>query len=47
MSLSQQAMLTGAWWLLLIPGSFLVVTLICITELGEALRTANRRERLL
>lgn len=47
MSLSQQAMLTGAWWLLLIPGIFLVTTLICITELGEALRTANRRDRLL
>lgn len=47
MSLSQQAMLTGSWWLLLIPGIFLVVTLICITELGEALRTANRRDRLI
>lgn len=47
MSLSQQAMLTGAWWLLLIPGAFLVTTLICITELGEALRRANRREQLL
>lgn len=47
MSLSQQAMLTGAWWLLLIPGMFLVVTLICITEVGEVLRRANRREQLL
>lgn len=47
MSLSQNAMLTGAWWLLIIPGTFLVITLICITEIGESLRTANRREKLI
>lgn len=47
MSLSQNAMLTGAWWLLLIPGIFLVVTLICITEIGESLRTQNRRDKLI
>lgn len=47
MSLSQNAMLTGAWWILLIPGVFLVTTLICITEIGEFLRTNNRRERLI
>jgi len=47
MSLSQRAMLTGAWWILLIPGIFLVVTLICITDIGEYLRTRNRRERLM
>lgn len=47
MSLSQNAMLTGAWWLLLIPGAFLVVTLICITEIGEFMRTSNRREKLI
>lgn len=47
MSLSQNAMLTGAWWMLLLPGLFLVVTLICVTELGEWKRTEQRRERLL
>lgn len=47
MSLSQKAMLTGAWWLLLIPGIFLVITLICITEIGEYLRTVGRRDRLI
>lgn len=47
MSLSQNAMLTGAWWLLLIPGIFLVATLICITEIGESLRTLNRRDKLI
>ena len=47
MSLSQKAMLTGAWWLLIIPGVFLVITLICITEIGEYLRTTGRRDRLI
>lgn len=46
MSLSQRAMLTGAWWMLLIPGAFLVATLICITDIGEYLRIRNRRGRL-
>ena len=47
MSLSQRAMLTGVWWMLLIPGVFLVVTLICITDVGEYLRTRNRKDRLM
>lgn len=47
MSLSQRAMLTGTWWLLIIPGAILVVTLICITEIGEFLRTKNRRDKLI
>lgn len=47
MSLSQRAMLTGAWWILLIPGIFLVATLICITDIGEYLRVRNRRDRLM
>ncbi len=47
MSLSQRAMLTGAWWMLLIPGIFLVITLICITDIGEYLRVRNRKDRLM
>lgn len=47
MSLSQRAMLTGAWWMMIIPGVFLVATLICITEIGEYVRTRNRRERVI
>lgn len=47
MSLSQRAMLTGCWWMLIIPGIFLVVTLICITDIGEHLRIRNRRDRLI
>lgn len=47
LSLSQKAMLTGAWWMLVIPGAFLVVTLLCITQIGEYMRVYNRRGRLL
>ena len=47
MALSQKSMLSGSWWTLLIPGIFLVVTLICITQVGEYTRTRNRREQLL
>lgn len=47
MSLSQRAMLTGTWWMLVIPGMFLVVTLICITDIGEYLRVRNRKDRLM
>ena len=47
MSLSQRAMLTGAWWVLLIPGIFLVLTLICITDIGEYMRVRNRKDRLM
>ena len=38
LSLSEQAVLTGDWWILLIPGGFLIVTLLCMTELGEWVR---------
>lgn len=45
LSLSENALLTGAWWIILIPGAFLVVTLLCITSLGDNLRKAvNRKE---
>ena len=38
LSLAGRGMLTGAWWVVLIPGAFLVITLLCITEIGEYLR---------
>lgn len=47
MSLSQRAMLTGAWWMLIIPGVLLVVTLICITDIGEYMRVRDRKDRLM
>ena len=42
LSLSQNAALSGAWWLLLIPGAFLVFTILCFTELGEYMRRADQ-----
>ena len=43
LSLSEKALLTGSWWIILIPGLFLVITLLCITSLGEFLRGSYRR----
>ena len=45
LSLAEKAMSGGAWWIIVIPGAFLVVTLLCITDIGETLRkAANRKE---
>lgn len=45
LSLSEKALLSGAWWIILIPGGFLTVTLLCITGLGNYLRgNVNRKE---
>ncbi len=38
LSLSEKALLSGYWWIIIIPGLFLVVTLLCITEVGNAIR---------
>ena len=44
LSLANRALLLGTWWVILIPGFFLVVTLLCITNIGHALRKeVNRR----
>ena len=44
LSLSDKALMTKAWWIILIPGLFLVVTIMCITNIGNYLRkTANRK----
>ena len=48
LSLSEKALLTGSWWIILIPGLFLTVTLMCMTNLGNYLRKAvNRKESYL
>lgn len=44
LSLAEKAMSGGAWWIIVIPGVFLVVTLLCITDIGEALRRAADRK---
>ena len=43
LSLSEDAMLTNAWWIILVPGAFLVVTLLCFTGLGNYLRSSANR----
>ena len=46
LSLAQKALLTGSWWIILIPGAFLIGLLMCLTSIGNALRrAADRRER--
>lgn len=38
LSLAEKALLNRAWWLILIPGGFLVTLLMCITNVGNFLR---------
>ena len=45
LSLSEKALLSGSWWIILIPGAFLVTLLMCLTNIGNYLRkAANRKE---
>lgn len=44
LSLSENALITRSWWTVLIPGVFLVVTLLCLTNLGNYMRkSVNKR----
>ena len=43
LSLADRALLNGAWWIILIPGAFLVTTLMCVTNLGNYLRIRNNQ----
>ena len=38
LSLSEKALLSEAWWIILIPGAFLVATMLCVTSIGNWLR---------
>ena len=45
LSLSEKALLSGSWWIILIPGAFLVTLLMCLTNIGNYLRkVVNRKE---
>ena len=45
LSLADNALTSGAWWIILIPGAFLAATLLAITELGSWLRkSANKKQ---
>ncbi len=43
LSMSQEAMLSGNWWILLMPGMVLVTSLTCVTSMGEYVRKKNTR----
>lgn len=46
LSLSEKALLARSWWIILIPGMFLIVTLLCVTNIGNFLRSRlNHSER--
>ena len=45
LSLAEKALLSGSWWIILIPGAFLVTLLMCLTNIGNYFRkSANRKE---
>ena len=44
LSLSEKALLSDSWWIILIPGAFLVTLLICLTNIGNYLRKASNRK---
>lgn len=43
LSMSEQALLSDRWWIIVIPGAVLVLTLIAITEIGEYIRRRINR----
>lgn len=48
LSLAEKALMTKSWWIVLIPGAFLVCLLMCVTNIGNYLRkSVNRGESYL
>ena len=43
LSMSQDVLLSGSWWMILLPGGVLVTALVCITDIGEWIRRENNR----
>ena len=44
LSLANKALILNTWWVILIPGVFLVITLLCITNIGNYLRKEVNRK---
>ena len=44
LSQAEGALLTASWWVILIPGAFLVATLLCVTAIGNHLRRQVNRK---
>lgn len=38
LSLSEKALFSHSWWVVLFPGAFLTVTMLCVTNIGNYLR---------
>lgn len=43
LSLAEKALMTDAWWIIVIPGVFLAAVLLCITSLADALKGQSSR----
>lgn len=43
LALADRALLLNTWWVILIPGVFLVVTLLCITSIGHHFRKTHNQ----
>lgn len=45
LSLANNALMTRAWWIILIPGAFLITLLVCLTNIGSWLRkSVNQKD---
>ncbi|MEG2199813.1 MAG: ABC transporter permease, partial [Anaerovorax sp.] len=44
MALSERALLSGYWWIILVPGTFMIVTLVCVTNIGNYFRKKGNRQ---
>lgn len=44
LSLADKALLLNTWWVVAIPGAFLVVTLLCVNSIGNYFRRQNNRK---
>ena len=45
LTLSEQALMRGAWWIIVIPGVFLITVLVCVTAVGSWLRRVSDRRQ--
>lgn len=45
LTLSEQALMCGAWWIIVIPGVFLISVLVCVTAVGSWLRRVSDRRQ--
>lgn len=45
LSLAQNALLTKNWWLIVIPGMFLIGTILCLTNIGEYIQSEMTKKQ--